>query len=467
MHIRILYGLFMLVVYTGCWQGAFAQHEPYVVITEITYSGNKVTRQRILMREMPFSVGDTVLLSQLDAQLKQAQSNIMNTHLFNLATVLPVYYDSVHVGIVVDVVEQWYTWPIPIFEIEDTNFNTWLQQTDWYRLNYGMYLERENFRGRREEVVVKFQMGYSEQFALQYKIPFIDKKQHHGLGFTVSYKGNHEITYESENNKRLLYRNTLAYAREELYARIGYQYRKKLYNTHTAQAYFYHTQVDDSTFLLNPEYLPGNALQSKFFVLSYQFKHDKRNFATYAVRGHYFDVELSRYGLSILPDEPDFFVWQLNGKKFFDLGNRCYFSLNAKYRGVSANQVPYYLLKGLGYSSSDLVRAYEYYVIDGTNWFLQRTQFRIGLLENKVLKLKPIPSEKFNTIPVSVYTGLFFDRGYVWDNTMRQNPLANQWLHSVGFSLDFVTFYEMVLRTEYSVNKLGESGIFLHFVAPI
>jgi hypothetical protein len=35
-----------------------------------------------------------------------------------------------------------------------------------------------------------------------------------------------------------------------------------------------------------------------------------------------------------------------------------------------------------------------------------------------------------------------------------------------GFSIDYVTYYDKMLRIEFSVNELGEKGVFLHFSNP-
>ena len=49
----------------------------------------------------------------------------------------------------------------------------------------------------------------------------------------------------------------------------------------------------------------------------------------------------------------------------------------------------------------------------------------------------------------------FADMGYVNDKRYATaNPLANNWLHSYGAGLDFVTYYDKVLRLEYSFNSL-------------
>ena len=46
------------------------------------------------------------------------------------------------------------------------------------------------------------------------------------------------------------------------------------------------------------------------------------------------------------------------------------------------------------------------------------------------------------------------------------NDLTNQLLFGRGISLDYVTYYDKMLRIEYGINRLGEKGIFLHFTNP-
>ena len=52
-------------------------------------------------------------------------------------------------------------------------------------------------------------------------------------------------------------------------------------------------------------------------------------------------------------------------------------------------------------------------------------------------------------------------------NKQQNNYLANTVLCGSGLSLDFVSYYDLVLRMEYSINRLNEKGLFLHFIAPI
>ena len=69
-----------------------------------------------------------------------------------------------------------------------------------------------------------------------------------------------------------------------------------------------------------------------------------------------------------------------------------------------------------------------------------------------------------------MYVSLFYDLGYVWESELlaseQRNNLSNSTLIGRGLSFDFITYYDKILRIEFSINKLGEKGIFLHFSNP-
>jgi hypothetical protein len=64
----------------------------------------------------------------------------------------------------------------------------------------------------------------------------------------------------------------------------------------------------------------------------------------------------------------------------------------------------------------------------------------------------------------------FLDAAYGYYNQdfgKETNNLQNELLLGYGAGLDFVTYYDVVVRAEFSLNKMGEAGFFLHFTAPI
>jgi hypothetical protein len=81
--------------------------------------------------------------------------------------------------------------------------------------------------------------------------------------------------------------------------------------------------------------------------------------------------------------------------------------------------------------------------------------------------VEAIPFEAFRTLYVAVYLNAFTDQGYVADAVNgAANPLANQWQQGYGLGLDLVTSYDQVLRMEWAVNRLSETGFYLHFTQP-
>lgn len=436
------------------------------VLQEIKIIGNKTTKERIILRELPFKPGDKISAAQLQKQLERAKSNLLNTLLFNFVTVDPVYLGEEKIAIYILLEERWYWWPMPIFEIQETNFNTWWETKDLERLNYGLYLAKENFRGRKERLMFKAQAGYTEQAGFRYSIPYINKKQTTGINFNFRYSRNHELTYATTTNRRDFYRSDDEYVKKQINTSFAYEIRPKLYNKHTFQLSYSNVHVDDTIALLNNDYLTNGESSMQFMSFTYQIKRDKRNFKSYPTLGYYYDLNIIKNGLGIIGKDLDKLYATTQYRKFVPLGSKFYAAGSIKLK-YTFNEGPYFLYGGLGYVNN-LVRGYELYVINGEHYVLSKAQLRFALLDNKIFKFKIIPAEKFNKIPLSIFLGTYFDLGYVDSNVNQQNNfLTNTALYGGGFSVDFVSYYDMVFRVEYSMNKLKEHGLYLHFVAPI
>ena len=106
--------------------------------------------------------------------------------------------------LLITVKERWYFWPSPLFKLEDPNFHVWKRQGyDFNRVNYGLRLTKLNARGRNELARVVIQSGYERQFLFNYRIPYIDKKQRHGLSPEFILTTNNNASYQSVDHKRI------------------------------------------------------------------------------------------------------------------------------------------------------------------------------------------------------------------------------------------------------------------------
>lgn len=449
-------------------QLAVAQEETKTVniVSEIKIIGNKTTKEHIVLREFPFEVGDTIYAEQLDEILERTRSNLFITSLFNFVTVEAAYFHDIYLTIIVTVEERWYWWPLPIFEVQEPNFNTWWEDKNFERVNYGLYLAKENFRGRKERLILKAQAGYTEKAGFKYAVPYVNKKQTKGIDLSFSYSRNHEVNYTTINNKRAFYKDDDTYLKKEVYASFAYVLRPKLYNSHSFQVSFSNVELADSVLYYNPEFLSPNNTSSSFFSLTYYLKRDKRNNKFYPTQGYFYDFQLTQSGFGIFDQKINNSFVQTSYRKFVPLVSKLYWGglFRGKYSFANA---PFGLMGGLGYQNH-VVRGYEYYVVNGNHFGLFKTQLRYALLEEKIMNIKPLPFDKFNKVPISIYLGTYFDAGFVSENPTGQNNFLNEtWLFGGGASLDFVSYYDIVFRFEYSINRLNEHGLFIHFIAPL
>ncbi|MCX6232195.1 MAG: hypothetical protein NTZ33_11695 [Bacteroidetes bacterium] len=457
--------LFIVSFVTSLACNGYSNSDSLMLISKISISGNKITKDNIILRELLFKTGDSIALADLDNIIKKSAENLMNISVFNFVTISPEVHDSIAI-VNIKVTERWYIWPIPQFDIADRNFNTWWQSKDFRRVNYGVDLTVYNFRGRNEKLEFIFSLGYDEKYGIAYQIPYINKKQTLGLVFRTDYIRNHEVAVNTINNKIEFYKDNKNYAKQNYSYNAGITYRRNIHNSHLLQFAYNSFSFADTLIKLNTGYSTNNTLNERYLSFYYQFKNDYRDYKPYPLQGHYFDIEISKSGFMLLKDETtDFFSLKSTFRKFWKSTEHFYEAIG--FTACVTPDYPYYIQNGLGFGR-DYVRGYEYYVISGQGFGLLKTNLKYNIIPQRVSKINIIKTEKFNTIPYAFYVNLFADAAYVYNkNNDVYNSLTNSLLIGTGLGLDFVTYYDKVLRLEYSINKKGESGIFISFMTSI
>ncbi len=438
----------------------------YYQVGQIIITGNDKTKKGIILREMTVETGDVYEQNELNLILEADRKKILNTRLFNTVkiTVLPPYNNRT--DILIEVSERWYTFPIPIFSLADRNFNDWLQNrgADFSRVSYGLKLYQNNTRGRNERLRLDAQFGFTKRFAIAYEMPYIDKSQRHGLNIAAQYAQNRNVAYRTVDHiSEFLDSDDLLLERRFL--RLGYTFRNSFYVRHNVNISYNNNTIADTLLLESPNYFNDSSNSQKFFSITYQFIIDRRDVFAYPLNGYYFQAIVRKEGIGIYKDL-DRIEAILRYTNYTPLGKDYFFS-NYSVAYISApERQPYSTLSALGYSS-DYLRGYELYLIEGQHLLLNRTTLKKKIFSTDFYA-GFMPIEQFRRIPLSIYLKTYLDMGYArnyefYEQEGLNTRLTNKYLFGTGLGLDFVTFYDAVIRLEYSFNGEKEGGLFLNF----
>lgn len=425
------------------------------IIGNIFIEGNKRTKPYIIERELPFKQGDSIMLPALVQGFELSRQQLMNTRLFNDAVVALKSFRGYYVDIIILVKERWYIFPLPYLKPVDRNLTEWATQgLGFDRLNYGFKFTHYNFTGRNDKLKLWLITGYTKQIEFQYEQPYSDKNLKHGYKVGISYAFNKEINYQTISNQQHFIDTLSGIKRWN--ANLEYTYRPKLRTRHSFRAGFIQQQVDSQILALNPKYF--NTLQNKISYpeFSYSLHYANVDYIPYPLTGWLAEVSLLKRGFN-----SDVSMWQLGGKvtRSWHLAGKTYFGLQAFGMIRVPFDQPFINQRMLGYG--DLyVRGLEKYVIDGVAATLLRQTLRYELFNFSIPTF--IKSRSHDEVPFRIYPKVFFDYGYVHNKYFTNNSLVNRSLYSAGFGVDIVSFYDFILRVDYSFNQLGQNGLFLH-----
>ena len=428
-----------------------------VEIVDVVLSGFKRTKPYIIQREVPFKKGEHIFSHDLTNKLNLCKQQVMNTSLFVDVDINTIKLDTTHYIIDIQVKERWYLFPIPYFKIVSRNFNTWWVEENHSldRIEYGLKFMQNNFTGRNDNLNMWFISGYTQQFSLRYDNPNIDKSLKSGINLGFGIRRNRELNYVVDSNKQRFFRQPDRFLTNEHYFDFTYTYRPAIRTRHYFRASYSSLGINDTVIKLNPRYFGTNNTRVRFVDLGYSLSYTNLDYIPYPLKGFSGDVGLTkRFG-----HYSNF--WQLNAR--VNYVKKVFPSTFLQLQGVGAVRVPFdqpYITSGLMGSSNFYMRGLEYYVVEGTAGGVARATLKNELLSFNLHN--PIRSKTHDKIPLRVFLKTYGDVGYSYSRNNNFSRLNNQLLKTWGIGVDIVTFYDIVLRFEYSLNQLGDKGLFFH-----
>jgi len=439
----------------------------YITINRIFILGNKRTRENIIIRELTLKSGDSISNVEIQKIIEKDQNKLFNLHLFNSAEIRLLELQQGLADVLVEVNERWYTFPVPIFQLSDRNFNEWWENYnhDFKRVNYGLKLYQYNMRGRNETLSVTAQFGYVRRFELLYRIPYIDRRQKQGLIFQTDFIDAKNVSYRTEDHK-LIFLETDNVLRNTRGIGLTYTYRNSFYNHHRLGYQFRKTTITDSLYQQNQNYLGLENRAQQFDLLSYEFISDHRDVIAYPLKGYHFLFHLQKVGFAMSNDLEKLDAW-LSYARYIDLKKNFFLSNFTFAYWSNKTDIPYYNYGVMGYNRI-FVRGYEVNVIEGPWYFLNKTTLKKRIF-SRIFSIDGTRFKQFKHIPFAIYLKTYGDFGYVENYPAyleaippQNTNLANRFIAGTGAGLDFVTSYDAVLRIEYTLNSKGNTGFFLH-----
>ncbi len=442
-----------------------AQSTDYFIVNDILLSGNDKTTPRVIYNELDFSIGDTIYLSDFITLKVENEKRLLGTALFTSVKFNINNWDTERktANITIDFQENWYIYPGIIFELADRNFNVWWTEMnrDFDRVNYGVSVDHINVTGRKDKLRLKLQHGYTRKYELKYNYPYISKTW--GAFGEIFFANQREIGYTTFNNKTLFEK----LSDERVLLRrfrtgLGANYRPNVFYFHDFKLEYHHNSIDE--FIAKnvaPDYFLNGETDLRYFALKYDFTYDRRVFNLYPEGGFMLFGNITKEGLGVFDDFNNLSL-TMGAEKYFQLEEKWIWGGRVKAKGnVIRNTIAFANNTGLGYGN-DLVRGYELYVVDGTDWALAKTSFRYRLFEKNIGWGKYMLIQQFKQMNFRLFLRANLDFGYVNEPTyLATNTLNNRLLVGYGPAVDLLLYHTFIMSFEYSYNHLGESGLFL------
>ena len=427
-----------------------------ITIRSITIKGNNKTKSYIILRELPYHIGSEVPADSLQALNTLAQNQLFNTSLFNEAKVESIMVDKTTADVLIYLKERWYLFPLPYFRWVDRNFSQWWNQQNrsLERVNYGINFRQSNFSGNNDRLVIGLITGYTQQAILRYQIPFIDKKLQWGVGAGLQFYNQKEMNFATLADKQVFFRSDRI-LREGFRANSNVSYRPNLFERMNLQLGLGEELITDEAFIKAPKFLPTLGRSMRYADFTWSYSKIKFDYNAYPTRGSSTDISWYQRFAKNAPLSSFQFrkVWVHP----FNKTNFLYTESNSQIK-LLANQ-NYLDQRLLGYGSLQM-NGLEYYVVDGNAATIGKFAFHHKLgtinLRNPVTK-KFLPEVKYH-FWLKFYTQL----GYVYsERPLNANKLSNTLLRTAGIGVDIISIYDFVLKVDYSVNQLGDKGLYL------
>ena len=433
-------------------------------IAHIDIEGNAKTKEYIILRELPYKVGSVIAADSIASLNTLAKQQLINTSLFIDALVTAQETDDRNLNIKIKLTERWYFFPLPYFKWVDRNLSEWwnTQHHSLDRVNYGINFRQANATGNNDRLTLGLITGYTQQAVARYNFPYLDKKLKFGMGLGWQYFTQKELNTSTSSDKQI-FTKTLSTIQKGYRANVNLYYRPNLYERHGLQMGYGNSEITDSALLVQPNYFPNHSKSLSYFDVSYTYSKIKFDYNAYPTEGN--SDEFALYQRFSGGNNLSSFQFRKLHAHHISANNFYLLESNSQLK-IVPNQ-NYMDSRLMGYGNMQM-NGFEYYVVDGNAGTIAKAELHHLLGSYTVPKKSGIAiidgiNKHLPEIKYHFWLRAFTNLGYAYSQyPSNASKLSNTLLRSAGVGLDIISIYDLVIKIDYSVNQLGDKGVYLH-----
>ncbi len=263
-----------------------------------------------------------------------------------------------------------------------------------------------------------------------------------------------EVNYATLGNKQVFLR-TENVIREGYRGNANLTYRPNLFERHALQVGFGKESISDTAFAIAPNFLPNHKKSFSYIDLNWSYSKVRFDYNAYPTKGASTEIALSQR----FSKESNLSAIQFRQIVAHPITPNKFILAESLTIGRTMQQSNYSDRKLMGYGLMQM-NGLDYYVVDGNAASIFKASFHHTLGSYSVKnKLTP---KRLPIIKYQFWLKAFTQLGYVYsEKPVNGNRLNNTLLRTAGIGLDIVGIYDFVLKIDYSLNQLGDKGLYL------
>ncbi|QQS37449.1 MAG: BamA/TamA family outer membrane protein [Ignavibacteriales bacterium] len=404
--------------------------KPAVIkVDSIQILGNKITEPDIILREMTFRTGDTISYDQL----KYNRERIYSLGIFTHVELSLTESDSINT-LIISVEESWYIYPIPFVELEDK---------DWNKISYGVYLVVKNFRGMNESISSRAALGYDPSLNLSYTKPYLIREHEIYFSSIVSYVH----AQNKSNTAELLYGGQ--FDQKFISASVTFGKRMMLFHRAGINLSFDYVETPGYVSMISA----SDDRIDHIISLGFNYNYDTRDLAQFPRNGIFASFDFKTKGLGL--DGINYQVLNVDFREY----RKLFDEVGAKWRFTSritlGNNIPFYDRSFLGLG--ERIRGYYNNEQEGHEYYLGSVEINYPLIKELNINLDFIPviPKQLLTYRIALFLGLFADTG---TTRLHGEALSLKKLNSgYGTGLTLLVLPYNILRIEHAFDEYGNN----------